>query len=138
MRMPPCQSIAHTLPTAQRTSLLIGAMHPATIPAAMHESPGERGLLMREWRAMAAYCNCQYVKINTNPPPLLPCPTHTCSCCVGQCPQVSGWTSPAAVVHVPSIQLLPVRQPLPLPVMSRPAAAGLFSNYCRSLPYCRV
>lgn len=46
----------------QRTSLLIGAMRQATIPAAMHKSPGGRGLLMREWRAIAAHCNCPLVQ----------------------------------------------------------------------------
>lgn len=57
----------------QRTSLLIGAMRQATIPAAMHESPGGRGLLMREWRAIAAHCNCPLVQssIQCQPLPVL-------------------------------------------------------------------
>lgn len=62
----------------QRTSLLIGAMRQATIPAAMHKSPGGRGLLMREWLAMTTYCNCHLVKFNAYYPPL-PVMTY-CGC----------------------------------------------------------
>ena len=63
----PCTSIAHLLHIyCQRTSLLIGAVHQAIIPAAMHEFPGGRGLLMREWLAMAAHCNCHLCNLAFN------------------------------------------------------------------------